>query len=421
MRLNSIGFRGGRRGRGRVHRRILKEFSRTLLLVQDREAVEASLSARIRELVPVRALVVFHQAPERDQLEPGYGYGMDPAALTEAKLDPGGRLIRWLRVNETHLLLPLSPDVRDHLDLGERELLGRLETDLCIPLFTQDRLTGLALVTLDDPRRSLSSDEREVLELLAQQGALALENAALYELQRQRLQRLHRTERLAAVGQLAAKTAHEIRNPLTAIRSTMQYLARGLEDEPRHGMVEDLLEEVDRIDDILNELLQLTREGPFEPVALDPVEAVSQVLALVEAQAEEQGVILHRSLATHTPRIEADPHQLRQLLLNLVLNALQAMPEGGELTFRVAPRNGHGGAEEDVAIEISDTGPGIQPDVLEKIFDPFYTTKKEGTGLGLAISHRIVERHQGQLRVMSAPGAGTTFLILLPVSPWPES
>lgn len=414
-------FWGGSRRRRRFHRRILREFNRALLLIQDRSAVEATLSARIRELLPVSSLLVLHLVPELNRFVAGYSLGsVDPPDTVE--IDRHGRLTRWILVNESHSLLRLTPEVVEHLEPPVRELLGLLGTHACVPLITQGQPIGLVLLTLEDAEHTLYGEDREVLEVLAQQGALALENARLYEEQELRLKRLHRTERLAAVGQLAAGAAHEIRNPLTAIRSTMQYLERGEEEEGRKEMIGELLEEVDRINDTVSQLLQLTREEKFDPESLDPVELLEATVHLIESQADKQGVVVHERFPKPAPRIQGDSDSLRKVFLNLALNALQAMPDGGDLTLSLEASNGQAsGGHSWAEIGISDTGHGIDPEALEKIFDPFYTTKPDGTGLGLAISHRIVERHEGELSVESDPREGTTFLIRLPSEPWPES
>lgn len=386
--------------------------------------MESTFSARLRELLPLRSLVLFRLSAEGGgRLEPGYSFGSDRESLDGRLLDPRGRFARWLLVNQPRAFLQISRDILEHVDDEERELVETLGAQFCVPLVLQGQLVGVLLLRLEDPRRLPKADEEEVLELLAQQGALALENTKLYELQKVRLKRLHRAERLAAMGQLAAGAAHEIRNPLTVIRSTMQYVQGSLDESAPEGLVRELVEEVDRIDEILQGLLQLAREGTFQPVTVDPLQVADQTLSLVETQAERQGVRVRREFASHTRKIQADPSQLRQLFLNLLLNALQAMPDGGELTFQVIPaeRSFDRVGDEWVLISISDTGPGIPPEAIEKIFDPFYTTKQGGTGLGLSISHRIVERHQGELRVESRPGQGTNLITRLPVHPWQES
>jgi len=416
---------GGARRRRRFFRRVLREFNRALLLIQDRPALEAAFSARVRELVPVRSLAFFHLRPETDHFRLGYTFGVEDvtlSTLSDLRIERRGRLARWLLVNEPHLFLPLAPEVLEHVEPEARELLERLEAQICMPLMTPGKLNGIVLLALESTARRPGKEEREVLELLAQQGALGLENALLYERQRARLQRLHRAERLAAVGQLAAGAAHEIRNPLTAIRSTMQYLAGDLPEAGQRELVDELLGEVDRINETVNQLLQLTREESFEPVSLEPVRTVDQTVSLIEAQAERQQVSIRRQYEERLPPVQGDSDQLRQLLLNLLLNALQAMPDGGELTLRIESLNGTpAGADGWLQIVLADTGTGIPAEEQEKIFDPFYTTKADGTGLGLAISHRIVERHAGELQFESEAGRGTTVYLRLPVTPWPES
>lgn len=420
----AIALWGGLRPRRqrKIHRRILREFDRSVLLIQDRSALLSTFGARVRELLPIRSLVLF-QLADSGELLPGYAFGVADELLDETRIDPRGRLVSWLRVNETPLEIPSSAEVVEYLDAPERQLLERLGAHLCLPLTTLHQLAGILLLTLEDPRRLPRGETMEVLELLAHQGALALENAALYEQQRLRLERLHRAERLAAAGQLAAGAAHEIRNPLTAIRSTLQYLTRETGDAESRQMIEELLEEADRIDRTVGELLRLTREGRFEPVLVDLVEILERSLNLVETQAERQKVVIHRQLGLRFMNIRGDPDLLRQLFLNLLLNALQAMPDGGELIVRgkrVEPVFGSP-VETRVQLEIVDTGCGIPGEILERVFDPFFTTKSEGTGLGLAISHRIVERHQGELEIDSEPDRGTVVRLRFPEERWPES
>lgn len=417
-----------RRRQRRIHRRILKEFERSVLLTQDRSTLASTFGARVRELLPTRVMALLQLDPEHGRFTPMHTFGLETGGLEAGdlagvRLDPRGRLARWLRVNETRLVVPLSHDVLDYLDAEERELLERLDAHVCWPLITHNQLIGILLLTLEAPRRLPRGEDLEVLDRLAHQAALALENATLYEMQRLRLERLNRAERLATAGQLAAGAAHEIRNPLTAIRSTMQYLERGLENPEHREMIRGLLEEADRIGRTLDDLLQLTREGSFEPRSIDAGAVLERTLALVEKQAEQQGVVIRRRLPGAPLEIHGDPDRLRQLFLNLLLNALQAMPEGGELAVRgelMEPVYGAAGGAW-VQIEISDTGGGIPPEALERIFDPFYTTKSEGTGLGLTISHRIVERHEGEIRIDTQPGRGTTLLLRFPEGSWRES
>jgi two-component system sensor histidine kinase HydH len=183
--------------------------------------------------------------------------------------------------------------------------------------------------------------------------------------------------------------------------------------DPSRELVEEIIGEVDRIKKTISSLLSLTRSGEFTPEPLDLVETLRQTLHLVELQARRQGVRLEQQYAQGSLAMVADGHQLRQLFLNLVLNALHAMPEGGQITVLIE-REKKGNFKGRVRITIEDNGPGIPQEHLQAVFDSFYTTKKDGTGLGLAICRSIVQRHGGTIEVASQEHEGTTVVILLP-------
>ncbi|RIL05840.1 MAG: hypothetical protein DCC71_08860 [Proteobacteria bacterium] len=244
---------------------------------------------------------------------------------------------------------------------------------------------------------------------------------------------LRRHERLAGVGQLAADLAHEIRNPLAAISGSIQILESGSADgesDESLRLMRIVVRETDRLNALISDFLHYARPAPAkpEPVAIaSALEDMRQIFESVRPPAVQLRVESPPDL-----RVMCDDRQLRQLLWNLYLNAIQAMPEGGSLVIRAeapaaqAPAgdgrsSGPEGARERAdgsrlaAIEVADTGTGIPPDVLERIFDPFFTTKEEGSGLGLATVHRIAEGNGGHVTVESAVGRGTRFRVLLPV------
>jgi signal transduction histidine kinase len=419
----------GRLRRRRVNRRAVQELSRSLALIVDREALAASMAARIRELFDPGRMVVLEPDRASATFRPGFSFGLAEEQLTGLEVPARGKLARWLSVNETCLVLDRQPGVLEYLDPAERDLLGRLRLSVVVPMISLNRLTGIVLLGSDRPRWSVGRSEVELLNLLASQASLAFENAELYRSQRERLDRLYRAERLAAVGQLAAGVAHEIRNPLTAIRSTMQYLLGGLDpSEPKHQLVEDVLSEVDRINGTVGGLLSLSRSGELRKTEIDLLEPLGQAVKLLQARAAEQGVEIRSEFGGNGLRVLGDAGQLKQVFLNLLINALQAMPEGGRISVDVAPWLPQLGAQETpwVQVRIEDTGPGISPEDLRKAFDPFFTTKREGTGLGLAICHGIIEQHEGEIQLASEAGRGTTASIRLPLitgerkgEPWP--
>jgi signal transduction histidine kinase len=291
-------------------------------------------------------------------------------------------------------------------------------------LVSLNRLIGLILLASDEGTWEPDAAQIEVLELLASQAGLAFENAYLNREQRDRLRRLDRAERLAVAGQLAAGVAHDIRNPLTAIRSTVQYLLSECpEVDPKHTLMEGLLSEVDRINGTIDGLLSLTRSRDFEVAEVDLADILDQILILVAVQAQQLGVAIVREPADRGLVVRGDSRQLKQVFLNLLLNALQAMPDGGTLTVssgRVRSGLAHQGPPW-ALVTLVDTGVGIPSEQLDKIFDPFFTTKREGTGLGLSVSYWIVQRHDGELDLASEPGKGTVVSVRLPLAPLPTT
>lgn len=220
-------------------------------------------------------------------------------------------------------------------------------------------------------------------------------------------EQLRRADRLSALGELSAGMAHEIRNPLGSIRGTAEILQDGIDpSDRRYEFTRILIREVDRLNRVVQDFLNFARPAPVQRDHFDVHKAVREVLDLTRQQFVKAGV--RSALEGEGAEVAGDREQLKQAVLNLTLNALQSMAGGGSLTVTVAPEG------EEVRLVFADTGGGIAPENLEKIFNPFFTTRQEGTGLGLAITHRIVQGHGGRIEVASAVGKGTTFTIRLP-------
>src|SRR5439155_7088012 len=209
---------------------------------------------------------------------------------------------------------------------------------------------------------------------------------------------LVRSERLAAIGRIAAQITHEIRNPLSSISLNAEEL--GERAPEARELCDAIVREVDRLTSITEEYLRFARLPKPQLSRADLNEVVRDLLEFVRPELVASGVQTEQSLSPELPRVMADVGQLRQLLLNLVRNAREAMPGGGSL--RVTTRGGEGAVE----IDVRDTGPGIPAERLQRIFDPFFTTKERGTGLGLAMAQEVAQEHGGQLTCESASGAG---------------
>ena len=247
--------------------------------------------------------------------------------------------------------------------------------------------------------------------------------AAREEIEAYHRQRLARAERLASLGEVAASLAHEIKNPLAGIAGAVRVIADELpEADPRKEIMEEILDQVHRLDKTVNDLLVFARPATPALAPCDVRRVLDRVLILLAGDPAAKAVRLVRAYAADTPEVEADGKQLGQVFLNLLLNAVQAMPEGGQVTLRTGLYAGNGvdaeprnGSRQAVEVRVIDNGPGIPANVVPNIFTPFFTTKSRGAGLGLSVSRRIVEDQGGWIGVESTPGEGTTFRVVLPV------
>lgn len=220
-----------------------------------------------------------------------------------------------------------------------------------------------------------------------------------------------RAETLAAIGTLSAGVSHEISTPLNTILGYTQLVASELNDDsPIKKDLQIIEQEVVRCKRIVQGLLDFARSPRYEEKLTDMNRILNETLTLLDYQPSMKRIVIKKDMESNINQVEADQLQLKQVFINIILNAVQAMPEGGEL--KITTRNINNGIE----VAISDTGIGIPEAERKKIFQPFYTTKRDGTGLGLSISYSIIKEHGGEIYVDSEIGKGTTFRIFLPVS-----
>ncbi len=221
---------------------------------------------------------------------------------------------------------------------------------------------------------------------------------------------LVRSERFAAVGEAAAYVSHEIKNPLMVIGGLAQQVGRRLESEPELQEKLNIIRgEVRRLENFLGDLRDFTRPALPRKTSIDLNRVIQEVHTLMDGEAQKRHITITENLDPKLPELEADPGQMKQVLLNLIKNSLEAMDSGGKITLR------SGVDSQYVWFSVTDTGCGIPPEVLEKIFDPFYSTKEKGTGLGLAVIHKIVTDHHGAVAVESEQNKGATFSVRLPL------
>jgi signal transduction histidine kinase len=251
-----------------------------------------------------------------------------------------------------------------------------------------------------------------VLRQIVKQAEVILERRQ--EEQRALEAQLHHTERLAALGEMTAGVAHEVRNPLGIISSTAELLRQRLNRyEPDNRLAQIIVEEANRLNTKVSEFLDFARprEPNLQPCELNKV--LDRSIELLHPEIDRLHIAVNREYQTDGQTQAADPGLLHQAFLNILLNAIQAMPEGGTLEVSVASGPNGQGTE----IQVRDTGDGIESETLKKVFNPFYTTKEKGSGLGLPIVKSIIESHRGTIRIDSAPGEGTSVIIELPELP----
>lgn len=284
------------------------------------------------------------------------------------------------------------------------------------------RMTTWVLTRLTSPEHTAADLSRfRMATWLALAGILAAlaltaslgRNLRLERRQRDQLrEELRRSEHLAALGKLLAGVAHEVRNPLAAIRSTAQLWQRLPEAQRDPSAMDTIVQGVDRLNALVSRLLFFARSAHEERRSADLNAIVQETLTLLHAQAESQRVKVRTELAADLPAISASVQALQQVVLNLTTNALQAMPGGGTLLCRTRRLEGPSGVE----LCVADTGPGVAAAELPHLFEPFHTTRPEGTGLGLALCREIVQQHGGRIELDAQPGWGAVFRVTLPLS-----
>jgi len=296
-----------------------------------------------------------------------------------------------------------------------------------VPLVIEGEARGAIYVDNRFQDREITEEDIQILTMFASEACLALENATLYESLEEALGKVRKTqdllvqsEKLAALGEMAARIAHEIKNPLTVIGGFAARLARpqkgaGADPSSITKYAEIILKEVKRLERTIQQTLSFSRESVPDMQQVDVNAEIRDVLGMFREEIEEGSIEKEVTLSDRIPEITGDPDQIRQVLWNLVSNALQAMETGGRLVVITRPASEEEG--DGVVFLVGDTGGGIPHDVVHNIFNPFFTTKPKGTGLGLPIVHAIIQNHGGTIQLDNREGVGVTFSIFLPRVP----
>ncbi|MBW1668284.1 MAG: GAF domain-containing protein [Deltaproteobacteria bacterium] len=293
---------------------------------------------------------------------------------------------------------------------------------ICVPLIIRNRAIGALQVLNKKSGESFDRSDLELLVGMAQQIAIALENARLYQIMRKRVrsttqelkitqEKLIRSERLIAMGHLVQGVAHEIRNPVMTIGGFAQRIKRELSDNNKLKQYLDIIiDESGRLEHLVRQVRQFAevQTAHLNPESLQSV--VSEVLRDFKKEAKKQGIKLKSSIPRSLPQIRLDASQIAIALRNVLENAVESMPNGGTLAVRLKKNDNF------ISMEVKDTGYGIAPDQLDSIYDPFVSSKTRGAGLGLTMVHQVVTNHHGEIKINSKLEKGTTVIIKLPIT-----
>ena len=366
---------------------------------------------------------------KRNVLECKMAVGIDEERIKgiTLRLDPEESVVARSIFEKQPFVIPdASKDPRVNPTLKDKFNLHSL---VVIPLLVKEKALGAIAADFVEPSKNITKEALESVTVFAQQAGLAIHNAFMYQelkafsqQMEEKIQKttadlrkteaqLIRSDKLAALGQLAAGIAHEIRNPLTSINILIHSLTENFPSG--NSSMEDLKvieEEINRINEIVDQFLRFAKPAPPLLGKAEVLSIFEETLQLLRPQIEKQGILVQKEFQP-LPPILMDREQMKQAILNLLLNAVQAMPKGGHLALK-----GHI-PEEDrwVQLSIQDSGVGIPGEDIDKLFDPFFSTKEGGMGLGLSIAHRIIDQHDGKIEVESAPAKGTLFTVWLPI------
>jgi signal transduction histidine kinase len=322
-----------------------------------------------------------------------------------------GLLSRWLRVNQRGLAIPDTIGVLEGAPPDEQRELHRLGATLAVPLVHQDVLIGwIALIGPQPPDvvDSTSSLPPEVQRWADElQGERDASEAAA------RAETLAQSNRLSLAGRIAAGIAHEVRNPLATVRSIVQLVqSDDAPAEDRQRLMGNVLAQIDRVNGVLTGMLTLGRPSQARIETIDLADVVTDALSVCSAYARSHGQVIQRGLSTRIA-VAGDPHELRQVFVNVLLNACQASKPGGTIHVDLGVDVASDGALHAV-VSVRDSGSGVPASIIERVFEPFFTTKADGGGLGLALCRDAMYRHNGDILLSSEVGVGTIVTIRLP-------
>jgi signal transduction histidine kinase len=398
------------------YRETLGTFSKAMVSILDLQSLSKRIIETITQTMGVEKASLFLWNEEKGGYSLFESKNIKMTATTSllSKNDP---LPHYLQKIEEIIIreeLVKGANIRELNDVTNK--MSLLEAEVSIPLISKGQLIGIINLGYKFNKDIFSHEDIELLSTLANQTSIAIENARLYEDLKKSKSYIRRADRLASLGTLTAGLAHEIRNPLVAIKTLTQLLPERIDDEEfRNNFLQIASGEVDRISSLVTELLEFSR--PSDPkLELEDINAILDgMILLVSTETKKKQIHMIKNYSTDLPPIQIDREQIKQVFLNILLNSIEATKENGKITVKTRSFMKPGG-EPYIQIEFTDTGSGIPEEYIEDIFNPFFTTKSTGSGLGLSISNQIIQEHRGYIDVESQVGKGSSFFINLPLN-----
>ncbi|MGA2938974.1 MAG: ATP-binding protein [Syntrophobacteraceae bacterium] len=365
---------------------------------------------KVSEILQAKGTVLRILNLEKNELELGAAYGLSEQYLIKGPVSSSKTIMELYEKNRVSIVHDIWNDPR--VQYPQEAWDEGITTILDLPITLQKHLIGIIRVFFSDERK-FSPADLDFLNAIARQCACALERARLFEEQQIRYEQLIvQTERLSALGRMAAGIAHEINNPLGGILLFTTSVRKEIkEDGPVKQCLDIVIRETIRCREIIQNLLEFAREKQPQRAPTNINSVLEKTLGLLENVFLVNGIKLRRNLQPELPDCYVDGNQIQQIFLNLLLNAVEAIGQSGVITVRTRFNPDFNC----IVAEVEDTGCGIPREILPRIFDPFFSTKPMGNGLGLAMTYGIIKSHGGELKAFSSHGEGTRFIVELPI------
>lgn len=389
---------------------ILRDISTSLNSDAHIEDVLDTIVKKSAKMLNARGALIRTLNSKTRQLELGAAYGLSDQCVSKGPIPSEEIITELCRQNRIIMIRDILHDPR--VPHPQEAWAEGIRMMIDAPIKYKDDVLGILRIYIDEPRE-FSEEELQYLILIAERGASVIQKAQLIEMQESRYDQLAlQTEKLSALGRMAAGIAHEINNPLAGILLFSSNLFKKAPKEgPFREGLEIIIQETLRCKAIIQDLLEFSRASETKTSLANMNNVIERAIHLLENEFRLRHIRLEVDLSKQLPEILINENQMEQIFVNLLLNAIQAIEEGGTVTIRsdVSPDR------KSVTIDISDTGCGIPPENMSKIFEPFFSTKAKGTGLGLAVTYGIVQKHGGHIYAFSQPNRGTRFIVELPI------